>query len=176
MLGWSAWLIAGYALWAKRTRPVAVVLWLSMLAWVSNRGPQRPSALAKRALHHARSGVAVDVGGARAGGRLQPTRARSRAHVRASRVRGAVVGVVHLAGNYLAFREQLWFFGRASRNIYDQHVRTGRKLRDEFRPQPQRVLVGDAGAIPYISDLPALDIIGSAAFAACRSRAPPAKT
>jgi hypothetical protein len=62
------------------------------------------------------------------------------------------------------FREQLWFFGRASRNIYDQHVQVGRKLRDQFRPQPNRVLVGDAGAIPYISDLPALDIIGLGGF------------
>jgi hypothetical protein len=43
-------------------------------------------------------------------------------------------------------------------------VHTGRKLRDEFRPQPTRVLVGDAGAIPYISDLPALDIIGLGGF------------
>jgi hypothetical protein len=58
------------------------------------------------------------------------------------------------------FQEQLWFFGRASRNIYDQHVRAARKLRDEVHPQPTRVLVGDAGAIPYVSDLPALDIIG----------------
>ena len=62
------------------------------------------------------------------------------------------------------FADQLWFFGRASRNIYDQHVRAGRKLRDDFRPQPSRVLVGDAGAIPYISDLPALDIIGLGGF------------
>jgi hypothetical protein len=62
------------------------------------------------------------------------------------------------------FREQLWFFGRASRNIYDQHVRAGRTLRDEMRPAPQRVLVGDAGAIPYVSNLPALDIIGLGGF------------
>jgi hypothetical protein len=42
----------------------------------------------------------------------------------------------------------------------DQHVRAARKLRDQVHPQPARVLVGDAGAIPYVSDLPALDIIG----------------
>ncbi len=57
------------------------------------------------------------------------------------------------------FRDQVWFFARASRNIRDQHVRTGRLL-SALEPRPTRVLVGDAGAIPYMSDLPALDIIG----------------
>lgn len=57
------------------------------------------------------------------------------------------------------FRDQLWFFGRASRNIRDQHVRVARLLR-LLEPPPRRVLVGDAGAIPYVSDLPSLDIIG----------------
>ncbi len=57
------------------------------------------------------------------------------------------------------FRDQVWFFGRASRNIRDQHMRVGRLLR-LLEPRPHRVLVGDAGAIPYVSDLPALDIIG----------------
>jgi hypothetical protein len=54
---------------------------------------------------------------------------------------------------------QAWFFGRASRNIFDQHVAVARQLR-HTNPAPDRVLVGDAGAIPYVSDLPALDIIG----------------
>jgi hypothetical protein len=54
-------------------------------------------------------------------------------------------------------REQLWFFGRASRNIHDQHMVTGRLL---TRTPAHRVLVGDAGAIPYVADLPAVDIIG----------------
>jgi len=54
-------------------------------------------------------------------------------------------------------RDQKWFFGRACRNIRDQHIKTGRWLR-ELRPQ--RVLVGDAGAIIYASGRPGLDIIG----------------
>jgi hypothetical protein len=69
-------------------------------------------------------------------------------------------------------RDQRWFFGRASRNIRDQHVTTGRRLRemsvhvpphDELPGtvwRPRRVLVGDAGAIVYAADMPALDIIG----------------
>jgi hypothetical protein len=56
-------------------------------------------------------------------------------------------------------RDQIWFFGRASRNILEQHVRAGDFLRTSdhhFR----RVLLSDAGAIPYESDLPAFDLIG----------------
>jgi hypothetical protein len=56
-------------------------------------------------------------------------------------------------------RDQIWFFGRASRNIRDQHVTAGRALR-QMTPRPKRVLVGDAGALLYASDLPGLDLIG----------------
>ena len=43
----------------------------------------------------------------------------------------------------------------------DQHVEAGKLLK---RTPASRVLVGDAGAIPYVSDLPALDIIGLGGF------------
>jgi hypothetical protein len=55
------------------------------------------------------------------------------------------------------FRDQLWFFGRASRNIRDQHLVAGKVLAGLGA---RRVLVGDAGALLYASDLPGLDIIG----------------
>src|SRR5262249_22069018 len=48
-------------------------------------------------------------------------------------------------------RDQKWFFGRASRNIRDQHLTLGHYLAEL---KPQRVLVGDAGAILYESDRP----------------------
>jgi hypothetical protein len=54
-------------------------------------------------------------------------------------------------------RDQKWFFGRASRNIRDQHLSLGKYLAEL---KPRRVLVGDAGAILYESDRPGLDIIG----------------
>jgi hypothetical protein len=54
-------------------------------------------------------------------------------------------------------RDQIWFFGRASRNIRDQHVLAGKILAELA---PRRVLVGDAGALLYASDRPGLDIIG----------------
>jgi hypothetical protein len=55
-------------------------------------------------------------------------------------------------------RDQKWFFGRASRNIRDQHLTLGKYLKAELKPQ--RVLVGDAGAIIYEADRPGLDVIG----------------
>lgn len=59
------------------------------------------------------------------------------------------------------FRDQVWFFGRASRNILDQHVTAGRLI---TRMGARRVLVGDAGAIIYASDRPGLDLIGLGGF------------
>jgi len=57
-------------------------------------------------------------------------------------------------------RDQIWFYSRASRNIRDQQIETGRILRQLEDPKPTRVLVGDAGAITYAADLPGLDLIG----------------
>ncbi len=54
-------------------------------------------------------------------------------------------------------RDQRWFFGRAARNVRDQHLTLGRYLADRH---PRRVLVGDAGAILYESEAPGLDIVG----------------
>jgi hypothetical protein len=60
--------------------------------------------------------------------------------------------------------DQIWFFGRASRNIRDQHITAGRLLRKLRNPPATRVAVGDAGALMYASDLPGLDIIGLGGF------------
>jgi hypothetical protein len=69
-----------------------------------------------------------------------------------------VLAYVHQAPN---FRGQRWFFGRASRNIRDQHVVAGRWLAQH---DARRVLVGDAGALIYASGRPGLDIIGLGGF------------
>ena len=58
-------------------------------------------------------------------------------------------------------RDQKWFFGRACRNIRDQHLVAGRWL---ARLKPHRILVGDAGALIYASDRLGLDIIGLGGF------------
>ncbi len=75
-------------------------------------------------------------------------------------VRAVVVGALLLfAYDHQSpkMRDQKWFFGRASRNIRDQHLTLGKYLAET---KPHRVLVGDAGAILYESDRPGLDIIG----------------
>ncbi len=55
------------------------------------------------------------------------------------------------------FRDQVWFFARACRNIRDQHMVAGKRL---AALGPRRVLVGDAGALLYVSDRAGLDFIG----------------
>ena len=75
-------------------------------------------------------------------------------------VRAAIVTLAVLFAwdhQILKMRDQKWFFGRASRNIRDQHLTLGKYLAEL---KPRRVLVGDAGAILYESDRPGLDIIG----------------
>lgn len=79
------------------------------------------------------------------------------------RYRGMRIALVTLAVLFAwdhqspKMRDQKWFFGRASRNIRDQHLTLGKYLGET---KPKRVLVGDAGAILYESDRPGLDIIG----------------
>jgi hypothetical protein len=78
--------------------------------------------------------------------------------VRPTRVLTVVVALLLFhAHQVVKMRDQKWFFGRACRNIRDQHIETGRWLR---AVHPRRVLVGDAGAMIYASDRPGLDIIG----------------
>jgi hypothetical protein len=70
-----------------------------------------------------------------------------------------------LAGSFIwhqipRLRQQHWLFGRACRNIAEQQVRVGQWLGAGSFGRTNRVLVGDAGAIPYFADLPAVDAIG----------------
>ena len=58
------------------------------------------------------------------------------------------------------YRDQIWFFGRASRNILEQHLRAGSYLGAFRQPRPHRILLSDAGALPFASGLPAIDLIG----------------
>jgi len=80
--------------------------------------------------------------------------------LRAWPLRAPMVAAALLVANdhqIAKLRDQKWFFGRACRNIRDQHIRAGNVLA-ELRPR--RVLVGDAGALVYASNRPGLDIIG----------------
>ncbi|APR82006.1 Hypothetical protein A7982_07355 [Minicystis rosea] len=76
---------------------------------------------------------------------------------------GGALAAVALAVAVLApagaFHRQIDHFARASANIAAQQVETAYRLAARV-PQPRRVLVGDAGAIPYLSGLGALDGLG----------------
>lgn len=76
---------------------------------------------------------------------------------------GRVVAGVALAGAVIApakwFPKQIDHFARSSGNIEEQQAEVARRLAAEV-PRRHRVLVGDAGAIPYLSGLGAIDGLG----------------
>ncbi len=160
--GWIAWGLALVPLFPRATRRYAIVLWSSAALWVllvalngqvrwQNERYTMPAVA--WLLLAAGLGVGVLLSHRWALGR------RGRV-LRASSVATALIAVSLFAYHQKKrFRDQIWFFGRASRNILQQHITTGLVL-DRLKPTPHRVLVSDAGAIPYASDLPALDLIG----------------
>ena len=149
-----------------RTRLVALALWGSIASWLvvvasnaqvrwQNERYTMPAVAWLLLL--AALGAAQILAPPRDAGARSPAVARA---FHAARV-AALVGLVALFAIHQEpkMRDQIWFFGRASRNIRDQHIMAGRALH-EMSPRPKRVLVGDAGALLYASDLPGLDLIG----------------
>lgn len=59
------------------------------------------------------------------------------------------------------FPSQIDHFARASGNIAEQQIEVARRLEAH---RPRRVLVGDAGAIPYLSGVPPIDGLGLGGF------------
>jgi hypothetical protein len=76
---------------------------------------------------------------------------------------GGVVAAVVLAAAVIAparwFPKQIDHFARSSGNIEEQQAEVARRLAAEV-PRRHQVLVGDAGAIPYLSGLGAIDGLG----------------
>ncbi|HMA93400.1 MAG TPA: hypothetical protein VKP30_11985 [Polyangiaceae bacterium] len=160
--GWLVWIAAAIALISPVTRRYAAVLWLSLIGWlltVSLNGQVRWQNERYTMPAVAWLLIAASLGLASTFAYAWNTRQRWWARLGVP-VLGAALAIVFAWGSRSTMRDQRWFFGRASRNIFDQHVQTGHLLRAGLRPQPHRVLVGDAGAITYVSDLPGLDIIG----------------
>ncbi len=159
--GWLLWLLAAAAFIPRATRRYAALLWGSATIWVlivafNGQVRWQNERYTMPALAWLLLSAALGLAGLLAGVRL-PER-------RALRIAGAALAsaAALTLAYYQAprFREQLWFFGRASRNILEQHVRAALFIGHGLPQRPNRVLVGDAGAIPFASDLPALDIIG----------------
>ncbi len=161
--GLVVWLLALVALVPRQTRRSALLLWTSAAAWtaiVAFNGQVRwqNERYAMPALAWLLLAAAL---GAGALGSLPVGAGRRARRLRLAGFAAAGVALVSFGWSQAPrFREQVWFFGRASRNILEQHVRVGLLLRHSLTPRPRRVAVGDAGAIPYAADLPALDLIG----------------
>jgi hypothetical protein len=158
--GWIAWVLAAAPLFFRHTRRVALVLWASVLSWmmiVALNGQVR-----WQNERYTMPAVAWLLMASSLGlGTLLSHTARTRLRWSAFVSTLAVVATgLFVAHQMPRFREQIWFFGRASRNILDQHLTAGALIRQDPSLHSKRVLVGDAGAIPYASDVPALDVIG----------------
>lgn len=163
--GWIVPLLAVVPLLSRRTRGPALLLWASAIAWlltVALNGQLR-----WQNERHTMPAVAWLLLAAALGVGLLISpwfswRGRSRPKLfgwAATATTGLVLVATFIEHQAPRMRDQIWFFGRASRNIRDQQTTTGRLLR-RLEPVPKRVLVGDAGAIVYAADLPGLDFIG----------------
>lgn len=164
-VGFLFWPLAMVGLIFPATRRYAALLWASMVVWtclVALNGQVRwqNERYAMPTLAWLLMATALGVAGTVDWALRRKSPAR--AFVGLSTTLLAVGLVVQQAPR---FRDQVWFFGRASRNILEQHIRTGEYLAGAMAPRPRRVLVSDAGAIPYASDLPALDLIGLGGYA-----------
>ena len=73
------------------------------------------------------------------------------------RARG-LVAVLVIAAFAPRFPAQIRFFRSAAANIRDQHVEVGERI--ARLPAATRVLLGDAGAIPFVSHRAAVDALG----------------
>lgn len=159
--GWIVPLVALLPFASKKTRALAALLWAQVVGWlllVSLNGQVRwqnerytMSAVAWLFVLAA-LGLAVLI---QPSSSEKKTRARLGLGLRVALACGIVA--FYWRNQAPNMRDQIWFFGRASRNILDQHILAGRVLAER---KPKRVLVGDAGALIYAADVPGLDIIG----------------
>jgi len=160
VIGWLVWVYAFAALFFDETRRAAACLWACTVGWtvtVALNGQVRwqNERYSMPALAWLLAAATLGLGAVLWRGFKGPRDPR-------------VVALAWLATVALPlfiwqaepnFRFQSWYFGRGARNIYDQHVTLGRVLRQSPEHEAT-VLLGDAGAIPYVSEGHALDIIG----------------
>jgi len=142
------------ALWipavaARRTRALALVCLVGALAWTLLVSWNLAARFQN--FRYFMPGVALGLFASTLG--LAAT-ARTRIRVASGSV--AALGIGFAARGV---GEQVVFFANASKNIHDQQVEVGRRLAARM-PEGASVLVGDAGAIPYISGHPAVDALG----------------
>jgi len=159
-LGGAPWCYAPFALLLaaivhRRTRRLGVALSVGLVASLLLVSLNTTAPFQN--LRYAAPALAMLLLGAWLGADAMARRGRAFAAVAALLVAATLVGP---SG---AWSRQRDHFARASRNIAEQQVEVGRRL-GAMDPPPRRVFVGDAGAIPYISGLPALDGLGLGGF------------
>jgi hypothetical protein len=164
--GWIVPVVGLVPLLSRRTRAIALVLWAQVLGWLALvamngqvRWQNERYTMAAVAWLFGLFALGLGVLASRTMGGLLG-KGRDRPVTIDWVVRSALA--LALAGSYLVhqlpnFRDQVWFFARASRNIRDQQVTAGKTI---ARLKAKRVLVGDAGAITFAADVPGLDLIG----------------
>lgn len=163
--GWVFWVLAVMGFIPQKTRRHTALLWIMALGWIVIVGQNeyvryQNDRYTMPALAWLLTACAIGVGGL-----VEMLICRlKQADRRALRVT-AIAGIAGLSTVFLVHQiprvyQQRWLFGRACRNIAEQQVRVGQLLRAEHFGKPHRVLLGDAGAIPFFSKLPALDAIG----------------
>ncbi len=167
--GWLVPVVAAIPLFSRRLRGVAILLWVQVAGWlalVALNGQVRwqneryTMAAVAWLLVLAALGIATILGGG-SDATTTPSRLgdpRIRRFVSPARAFVAIAIISIFWSHQIPnMRDQIWFFGRASRNIQDQHLVAGKVLAELGA---HRVLVGDAGALMYASDRAGLDIIG----------------
>jgi hypothetical protein len=157
--GWLVPAMALIGLAKKSTRPLALLLWVQVIGWVAlvSLNPQvrwQNERYTMSAVAWLLVLAALGLGTLMSG---FPEARRPRILWAARALVAAALSALFWHFQAPNMRDQIWFFGRASRNIRDQHVVAGQVLAGL---SAQRVLVGDAGALIYASDRPGLDIIG----------------
>ncbi len=144
-------------LWFRRTRALAGTLIVSALLWtlvVSTNNAARFQNFRYYVPAVALLTMAIGLGLGEA------VRRRRNSVVRAAGVLAALACAASALGRY---PHQVEFFAGASGNIHDQQVRMGEYLRAHTGSRDV-VLIGDAGAIPYVSERHALDALGLGAY------------
>ena len=159
-IGWLVPLLAVVPLADRRTRPVAVLLWVQIIAWLLLVSMNNQIRWHNE--RYAMPAVAwMMVLGALGVGVIATRRPWARKLWPAHALTALALTVIYWSAQAPRMRDQIWFYGRACRNILDQHVTAGMVIR---KLKPRRVLVGDAGALTYASDRPGLDLIGLGGF------------
>jgi hypothetical protein len=162
--GWQLWLLVVLAMLPRRTRSHVTLLVLQALCWLllvaqNEYVRYQNDRYTMPAVLWLLVAVPLGLGGAIAQAREANGRARWSVLLAQAAAMTLVSGSF-LAHQFPRLNQQRWLFGRACRNIAEQQVRVGQMLQaGQFGPA-RRILMGDAGAIPYFSELAGVDAIG----------------